>query len=185
MERMPRAQPPEQEKESVTPKVLEVISEQEVQDILDIDKRIFPTMPVEEEIRETLESEGVQIVLKDAEAQTVGYIISLPQEEAYEFLSGIDPDIVKESGGLYVESIGILPEHRSLRNFNQLWSTFATAARQKGFKKITAHVRVSEGLSSVLQKRFGAIKFRIYDNWADFNEPFDYLEIELEGSQAE
>lgn len=183
MEQMTGAQSPEQEKAPVTPKVLKVISEQEVQAILDIDKKIFPTMPVdEEEIRGTLESEGVQVILSDADAKTVGYIVSLPHEEAYEFLSEIDPGLVKETGGLYVESIGILPEHRSLKNFYQLWSTFAAEAQQKGFKKITAHVRVSEGLSSVLQKRFGAVKFRTYENWADFNEPFDYLEIALDGN---
>lgn len=185
MEKIPTSQSFEQDKELVTTNVIDVVSEQEIQDILDIDKKIFPTMPVEEkEIRETLESNGVQILLRDIESKTVGYIISLPHDDAYEFLSETDPNIIKETDGLYVESIGILPEHRSLKNFNQLWRTFATEARQKGFKKITAHVRVSEGLSSVLQKRFGAVKFRTYDNWANFNEPFDYLEMGLEDDKT-
>ena len=185
MEKVPTPQSPEQEKELVVANLLKSISEQDVQEILDIDKQIFPSMPVEEEeIRETLESEGVQVVLKDAKSKIVGYIISLPHEDAYEFLSEIDPNIENQVGGIYVESIGILPEHRSLKNFNQLWSTFAAEAQRKGFKKITAHVRVSEGLSAVLQKRFGAVKFRTYDNWADFNEPFDYLEMELGASST-
>ncbi len=118
MEKIPTFQPPEQEKEPMTVNVLEAVSEQEVQDIIDIDRKIFPTMPVaEEEIRETLESKGIQILLKDAESRTVGYIISLPHDEAYEFLSEIDTDLVKETGGLYIESIGILPELRKTRRY--------------------------------------------------------------------
>jgi len=40
-------------------------------------------------------------------------------------------------------------------------------------------VRVSNGLSGVLQK-MGAKKLRTIENWYDFNEPFDYLEFEVE-----
>lgn len=180
MEKAPGHARPERETDATSALVLNNISEEQLGDILSIDKEIFPTMPVaEEEIRETLESGGVQVVLKGADAKTVGYIISLPHAEAYEFLSDIDPELVAVDGGLYVESIGILPEHRSLKNFNQLWTTFAAEAKRKGFKKITAHARISEGLSDVLQKRFGAQKHRTLDNWADFEEPFDYIEIDL------
>lgn len=170
----------ENKRDMTTANILDVISEEQIRDIIDIDAKIFPTMPIEEkEIRDTLKSRGVQILLKNLDSKTIGYIISLPHEDAYEFLSENDPNIIKEIGGLYIESIGILPEYRSLKNFNRLCSALVSEAQQRGFKKITAHVRSSEGLSEVLQKRFGALKFSTYDNWAGFNEPFDYLEILL------
>jgi len=62
---------------------------------------------------------------------------------------------------------------------NQLLDTFRTSAQEKGFKKVTAHVRVVKGLSDVSQKRMGATKLRTIENWADFKEPFDYLEVEF------
>lgn len=41
------------------------------------------------------------------------------------------------------------------------------------------HARVSIGLSKVLQKRYGAKFLRRLENWYNFGEPFDYLEIEI------
>ncbi len=163
--------------------ILDQVTEEQVQEIIDLDKRIFPTMPIEEEeIRETLSSEGVQILLRGESGDAIGYVISLPHNQAYEFLSELDPELIEEAEGLYIESIGILPEHRSLPNLRKLWVTLTDQASVKGYKKITAHVRASEGLSGVFQKRKGAIKGRTIENWADFGEPFEYLEYELEGN---
>lgn len=176
----------EKEPAEIKAQVLETISEEDVDGILAIDKKIFPTMPVaDEEIRGTLESDGVQVVLKDEESNLVGYVISLPHNEAYEFLNDIDPELASVEGGLYIESIGILPEHRSIKNLAALWDAFTSRAREKGYTKVTAHVRVSEGLSEVFQKRLKAVKHRTMENWADFNEPFDYLEFDLAGNTKE
>jgi hypothetical protein len=41
------------------------------------------------------------------------------------------------------------------------------------------HARVSQGLSGILQKRYGAKFFRRIENWYGFGEPFDYLELDL------
>jgi len=181
MEKIPSPSSTESAPKEATATVLENMSEEDVQGIIAIDREIFPTMPVEEEeIRETLLSKGVQVVLKTRNGNLAGYIISLPHDEALEMLADIDTELVEVENGLYIESIGILPECRSTKNLSELWGAFSTRAREKGFKTITAHVRVSEGLSSVFQKRMGAVKHRTIENWADFDEPFDYLEFRLD-----
>jgi len=42
------------------------------------------------------------------------------------------------------------------------------------------HTRVSEGLSSILQKRYSAKLIRTLENWQGYEEPFDYLKIEIQ-----
>ena len=75
--------------------------------------------------------------------------------------------------------MGITPEHRNLKNFLSLWKNFVSQTKQEGYIKITGHFKVSQGLSSVLEKRFGAKKFRRIENWCGYGEPFDYLEIDI------
>jgi len=143
-------------------------------------------MGIEEaELRESFESEGVQVILKDGDENILGYLTSLPHHQAINFLLEDDPDLVPEQNALYVESIGILPEHRSIKNFAILWKAFRVRAIEKGFEKVTGHFRVSQGLSGVVQKRLGATFFRRIENWLDYGEPFDYLEADLKQTKVE
>lgn len=172
--------PESNEKEELKASVIENISEEQFKELVQLDKTIFPGMDVEEsELRESFESEGVQVILRDEKEKILGYLTSLPHNEAIEFLLEDDPDLVSEVASLYIESIGILPEHRSLKNILAMWQIFQSKAKEKGYKKVTGHFRVSQGLSDVVQKRLGADFFRRMENWSDFGEPFDYLELDL------
>lgn len=164
---------------------LENPTEEEIQEIISLDNEIFPPeMWVDaSELKETLESAGVQTVLKGEGGKIVGYIISLPHNQAYPNLIELDPELKQEEQALYIESMGIIPKHRSLKNFLTLLHGFNDQARQVGFQKITGHFRVSQGLSSVLEKRFGGKKFRRIEDWAGFGEPFDYIEINLNNNE--
>lgn len=70
-------------------------------------------------------------------------------------------------------------------NFTLTWGfrknnqSFLYEARNRGYENVSMHARVSEGLSNIMQKRYGAKFFRRIENWHDFGEPFDYLEIDL------
>ncbi len=168
------------EREVYTSHVLDQVTEEEVLAISDVDKKIFPDMPVPlEELRGSLMSEGVQVILNNSNAEIVGYITSLPHNEALKVLKELDAQIEEEKNGLYIESIGILPEHRSLSNILSIWKSFKENAKGKNFQKVTAHVRSSQGLSEIFQKRLNAKLVRTIDNWADFGESFDYLELDL------
>ncbi len=151
-------------------------------EFLDIDKQIFPDMEIEEdELRETFESGGIQVALRDPQNKLIGYLLSVPYEEAINFLSSDDTDLTPKEKTLYIETIGILKEHRSVKNVLAIWNALKEKAIQDGYKTINGHFRVSEGLSQVVQKRLKGKYFRTMENWSDFGEPFDYIEIDLLG----
>ena len=81
---------------------------------------------------------------------------------------------------LYIWTIAIKPEERSLKTFSNLIKEFYGQAKERRIKKLVMHARVNEHLSDVLQSRYGAKKIRREENWLDSGEPFDYLEIDLE-----
>jgi len=164
---------------------IEIISQLDksiLQDILSVEKASFPDQMQSnlEDLRETLENpNGIQIVVRSQEGKVIGYLSSKPQKEAYEELKNWDPEIDQEDQTLYVESIAIEPEARDLQTFLKLGRAFIEEAKKRGYKKITMHARVASGLSSILQKRYGAKALRKIENWHDFDEPFEYLEIDL------
>lgn len=150
------------------------------QEFVDIDKKIFPDMSIEEdELRESFESDGVQVVLRDHNNDLIGYLLSVPYEQAILFLQQEDPLLVLRENTLYIESIGILPYHRSLKNILSIWGSLKDHAIKKGYKTVNGHFRVSQGLSQVVQKRLKGKYFRTIDNWVGYGEPFDYIEIGL------
>jgi HEAT repeat protein/ribosomal protein S18 acetylase RimI-like enzyme len=161
--------------------IISQLDESILQDILSVEKASFPDQMQSnlEDLRKTLENpNGIQIVVRSQD-KVIGYLSSKPQKEAYEELKNWDPEIDQEDQTLYVESIAIKPEARDLRTFLKLGRVFIEEAKKRGYKKITMHARVATGLSSILQKRYGAKALRKIENWHNFEEPFEYLEINL------
>ena len=162
--------------------IISQLDESILQDILSVEKASFPDQMQSdlEDLRETLKNpNGIQIVVRSQEGKVIGYLSSKPQKEAYEELKNWDPEMDQEDQTLYVESIAIKPEARDLQTFLKLGKVFIEEAKKRGYKKITMHARVATGLSSILQKRYGAKALRKIENWHNFEEPFEYLEINL------
>lgn len=139
-----------------------------------------------EDIAEVLaDKRGVHLVMRDPENKIIGYVSTLPHNEEYGNLVQYDPDFTKEDDALYIESFGSGPAgrdpHLSVAAFDRL----IEEAGQKGYKKLTMHARVSNGFSRGLQKLYGAKFIRRVENWGDFGEPFDYLEIDIEKETPE
>ena len=168
-----------------TQKIVEVISglsQRDLDGILDVESSVFPgqMQSGREDLRQTMENQnGAQIVIRSAQGEILGYLSSKPQSEACQELKGYDPQVRPEPGTLYVESIAIKPEARGLREFLSLGRLLFEEARRRNYKKISMHARVAEDLSAVLQKRYGAKSLRKIDNWHNFGEPFEYLEMEV------
>ena len=162
--------------------VLSQFNPELLQEIASVEQASFPEsmQSDEEDLRQTLENvKGIQIVIRGANGEIVGYISSKPQKDAFEELKAYDREIRPEDKTLYVESIAIKPEARGIRAFLQIGKAFFEEAKRRGFKKITMHARVAGNLSNILQKRYGAKCLRKIENWHNFNEPFDYLEMEI------
>ncbi|MGB9847738.1 MAG: HEAT repeat domain-containing protein [Minisyncoccia bacterium] len=160
---------------------IEEIDEDTLKKILAVEEASFPSEMQSglEDLKETLANKkGIQIITKNEKNEIISYLSSKPLEDAYQELKEYDPELKPEKDVLYVESIATKPEARDARVFLRTLNTIKEKAKERGFKKIAAHVRVQNHLSDFLQKR-GAQKLRTIDNWHDFGEPFDYLEIEI------
>jgi ribosomal protein S18 acetylase RimI-like enzyme len=131
-----------------------------------------------EDLKSCFEVEaGVHIAVRDQEGKLAGYLTSVPHNDEFDHLHEADPEFVKDDSALYIESV--VMKNGDFKTGLTLMNTLLEEAKNKGYNKITMHTRVSEGLSSALQKRYGAKFFRRIEDWYGFGEPFDYLEIEL------
>jgi len=52
-------------------------------------------------------------------------------------------------------------------------------AKKENFTKLVMHARVNNDFSKKLQEFYSARFLRRLENWHDFGEPSDYLEIDL------
>lgn len=156
------------------------IDDSTLDDIKVLDDSIMPeAMQYErEDLRSCFESEkGIHVLIKNSEGKIVGYLTSLPKDEEYADLHTEDPDFTKDESSLYVESIVI--KDGDFATARSVLNAFMGKVVEKGYKNVSMHVRVSQGLSDILQKRYGAKFYRRIENWYGFGEPFDYLEIDL------
>jgi ribosomal protein S18 acetylase RimI-like enzyme len=160
--------------------IISTVDQETMRGIVEVEEASFPSemQADEEDLRETLENKnGVHIIIRSSQGEVVGYLSSKPQKDAYKELKIWDKEMRPEDNALYIESIAIKPEHRDLRNLLALGKPLIQEAKRRGFTKITMHARIAGDLSAVLQKRYGAKSLRRIENWHNFNEPFDYLEI--------
>jgi len=160
---------------------IEELDENVLNQISEVEQASFPEEMRSdlEDLRETLENEkGIQLITKNQENEIVSYLSSKPLENAYEELKDYDPDLELEKDVLYVESIATKPENRDIRVFLRTLNTIKEKAKEKGYRKIATHARSRNNLSGLLQKR-GAKKLRTIEDWHNFGERFDYLEIEI------
>ncbi len=160
--------------------VAEVVTDEEIQEIKALDDSVMSEQMQYDisDLRESFDSpEGVHILVKDSTGKIMGYLTSVPKDEEYEALCMADPEFIKDESSLYIESV--LVKDGDLVTINKVFKLLLTEAGKKGYKNISMHARVSQGLSDILQKRYGAKFFRRIENWYGFGEPFDYLELDL------
>ncbi len=162
-------------------KQLHDFSEISLEQILAVEREVFPPLMQSspEEIKTIISNKkGIHLLIFNNE-QIVGYLASVPHNDEYPDLIKYDKDFVLDDKALYIDSIAIKIGHRGLGLANLVFHELIKIAKQKGFDKISMHVRVSTGLSQRLQKLPAVAFIRRLDNWYNFGEPFDYLEIDL------
>jgi len=162
--------------------IIENINQKILEDILKVEEASFSEEMQSDldDLKDTLKNKkGIQLIVRNDQDKIVSYLSSKPLEDAYKELSVYDKELKPESGVLYVESIATDPRFRNAAGFLEMINILAKEAKQKGYKKIAAHVRVDNHLSEIFQQREGAKKIRRIENWYNFDEPFDYLEIEI------
>lgn len=170
------------EKKAYRIKIVADVNEDTLKEVHKIEEESFPEkmQSSSEDLQGILENkEGIHLLVEDDKGKVMGNVLSLRQSEEYADLYPYDADFTKDENALYVESIAIKPESRNVELFNALLKTLTKVAKDRNYKKITMHARTSNGLSAVLQRRYHAKFLRRIENWHDFGEPFDYLEIAI------
>lgn len=152
-----------------------------LEQILTIEREVFPPLmqSSSEEIKTIISNkQGIHLLVFNNK-KIVGYLTAVPHNDEYQDLIKYDKAFVLDNKALYIDSIAIKPGHRGLGLARLVFQDLIRIAKQRGFDKISMHVRVSTGLSQRLQS-LPAVKFiRRLENWYNFGEPFDYLEINL------
>jgi len=160
--------------------VVQSISEEDLTKLKKLDDSVMPEqMRYDvEDLRECFDSkEGVHILVRDAGGDIVGYLTAIPKNDEYEGLHEEDADFNKDDFSLYIESV--LIKDGDFKTAKQVFDFILEEARKRGYKNISMHTRVSQGLSEILQKRYGAKFFRRIEDWYGFGEAFDYLELDI------
>ncbi len=166
----------QEKKEGIEIKIEEIsrINSDLIEKINQLEKVCFPE-ELQTPAEEYLAMKGLHFVLKK-DNQIIGNLSAVETEE---IPSLVDRNHLNKET-LYVWTIAIKPEARSLKNFNKLIKELYEKAKERKIKKLVMHARVNEHLSDILQARYGAKKIRRVENWLESGEPFDYLEIDLE-----
>ena len=123
---------------------------------------------------------NIHIVLNDA-GKKAGYLLAIPQNNAFEELKNDDPRMEKGAGTYYIETLGIIPESRGKKGLSMMLEKLAGECRKREINKISLHARVSNKLGEIIQKKFKTIKIRRIEKWRyyNFEEPTDYIEALL------
>ncbi len=126
---------------------------------------------------ELLENQhSITVMLYDSTHTLIGFLFSVPQNEAWEKYHNEDPAMERQDHALYIENIAIEPGSRGQGHFEHLFSHFLDDARAKGYTKVTAHCRAAFGKR--FQKMGGVFK-RTLPEWFHFGEPMDYIEMDI------
>jgi len=123
---------------------------------------------------------SIHIILND-DCKKAGYLLAIPQNNAFEELKNDDPRMEKGAGTYYIETLGIIPESRGKKGLSMMLEKLAGECRKREINKISLHARVSNKLGEIIQKKFKTIKIRRIEKWRyyNFEEPTDYIEALL------
>jgi len=148
-----------------------------VDKLIELDKKCFSgNLFMSKEDLEHIFSDPKLILHKvEDEGRLLGYTYGVPLTSVFKELSEADPDLTDDPECLYVYSTATDPDERSLKMFFELIKGIEESATANGYARISRHSRVTEGYSSVLQKKFKYNFIRTLDDWMESGESFDYL----------
>lgn len=128
-----------------------------------------------------LNPKNINIVCRNEDGQIVGYILARPHNDVVQ--DYLELDYMMKASDVpmfYVDHVNIneIVFGRSLGL--KLIDEMIHEAHRRGVEKFSMHCRVINGLSKIIQRKYGdglKVKRRI-ECYADCNdEPFDYMEI--------
>lgn len=120
---------------------------------------------------------NINVIARTTEDLIAGYLLAIPQDRVCAELRPWDPAMAENPRTLYIDLIQTLPGRRQTVGVKSLMAGLCREAGERGFDRLSAHVRTTTGLSRVMQRMMmGCCCLRRLDNWFDSGESFDYLE---------
>lgn len=129
-------------------------------------------------------AEGPNVVLAD-QHRIMGYVLARTQAHAIQdkLLLEADPAFASaRTDGVYVETVGIMPEYRGGASFIRLLRAFVAELRAAGVTRIAMHTRVSNRAADVVARFFAALGdvniVREVPIWPFFEQPESVVYME-------
>ena len=109
----------------------------------------------------------------EADGEKIGYIAGAPSR----YFKTDNSDLEVEDGTFYIWDFAY--KGKEFKQVRQMCQGFLSEVIDQNYSKITMHVRQADGLSDVLEKRYGAKKLSEIKNWNNTGETVSYLELNL------
>lgn len=167
-------------------------TEERLRAILNLEDKSFPKdwqyEDGEKYYKDMLEDvSNLNLFLKEGE-KIIGYLLAIPHDKVYEELKENDPLMLQDSERLYIETMEIDPVIQKTLLGGKLCfrmlEVLIQEAKNRGIHKFSMHARVSNGLSSAIQKYFRGVitDVRRIEEWTYYNneEPVDYMLADVE-----
>jgi hypothetical protein len=91
-------------------------------------------------------------IVAEEDGKSIGYILCIPQEEAYRYLKELDPQISNDPKMCYVDQICITEEKRDGKAFIFLIKELEKEALKRGYVKWSSHLM--RGMETVLRRMY-------------------------------
>ena len=170
--------------------IIEKFSKEVLKDVLFLEKECFPKEWLYEDAEEYYEEmlkdgNNINIFLKFGD-KIGGYLLATPFKKAFESLKEYDFELKLDEDSdktkIYLETIQILPDFRSMGGAENLITTMCEEGKKRGMKKFSIHARKSNGLNEKVKKIFSSkiSESRDLKEWHyGGNEPYEYIEVLL------
>lgn len=153
-------------------------------EVLQVKLATFPESMQDElsDIQEFFEDENAHGLILRKDKKPIGVIKGNHLQEGNTESDILESSTLKEIEDVtfYIAIIAVMKEARSKRALDFLIHEMALDLRRFDYQFATAHARVSNGVSGLLQKRYGAKVLASFDDWCEYGEPFDYVLIDLD-----
>lgn len=158
------------------------IDTQLINELIELQRSAYPPQMQDQDperyYREALNgSDNVNVVLRSPEGKLLGYLLGLPLSNVYAELRECDPEVSADPATLYLDIVQTYPESRLYDGFGRLLAGACDEARQRGYRKLSLHVRTKYGLHLTIRRLFpGSRSLRLIENWWRSGETFEYIE---------
>ena len=168
-------------RQQLTTEIVSGIDQQLIRELITLQQSAFPPQMQFKEpelyYQEALrDRRNINVVVRSPQGTLLGYLLALPQTEVYEELLQCDPQMQDDPDCMYIDIIQTHPDDRLITGFLGLVSRVCQETLRRGHKRLSMHVRTSNGLNKVTRKIFpDSRSLRRIENWYSSGEPFDYI----------